>query len=111
MLPTPWTVQLITPNDSTDYDDFGNPVSAAPTTTDVAVYGWSPAGTFETVNGVQSQTTADLDLFAPAFPATSRSQVVVDGEKFDIEGRIEDYNHGPFGFAPGVRVRLKKVTG
>ena len=34
-----------------------------------------------------------------------------DGE-FAVEGEVEDYNHGPFGWVPGLWViNVKKVTG
>lgn len=33
-----------------------------------------------------------------------------DGRKFEVNGDVQDYNLGPFDFAPGYAVNLRKVT-
>lgn len=40
-----------------------------------------------------------------------RDRFVVNGDTFEVDGAVENYNFGPFGFEPGVRVTLKRVEG
>ena len=90
-------------------DDYGNetPGWGAPVTR--YVYGWAPAGSLE-VNGWRHTVTAELSVFAPPdFEVTSKDRMVVDGDTFEVEGLVEDYNNGPFGFTPGVVVNLRRA--
>lgn len=109
--PTPWTVVIVTTTAGTDFDDYGNPVTTT-TRTNWAVYGWAPAGSQE-LSGWSSQVTADLIAYGPqppvAIPSTAR--IEVDGIAYDVKGVPQDFDHGPFGFAPGVAVPLERVTG
>lgn len=110
--PTPWTVEVITPAVGTGYDDFGNPIPGEPTTRTEPVYGWAPAGTSETRVSWQQQVQAELEVYAPpTFTVSADDEVIVDGVTYEVAGEVEDYNHGPFSFAPGVRVNLRRVSG
>lgn len=111
MFPTPWTVDVLHPLEG--QDEYGNDLDghdyANPDTQ--RVYGWSPAGTSEQ-GGWRTQVTADLQVYAPpGFRCGPQDLVVVDGVRYHVEGDLEDYTHGPFGWTPGVRVNLSKVTG
>lgn len=109
---TPWTVDVLHlvegeddyGNDVTDHDE-DNPDTQA-------VYGWGPAGTSEE-GGWRTQVEADLHLYAPPGFRCGPSDLVrlPDGRTFHVEGELEDFNHGPFGFRPGVRVNLRRTTG
>ena len=104
------TVEVI-PYETTGLDSYGNPVEGYGAPVETLVYGWAPGGSQE-LTGWQSQVTADLALYAPAdFTVGSRDRVRVLGETYDVEGVVEDFNHGPFGWAPGVRVNLRRVEG
>jgi len=108
--PMPWTVghRVFTPGVE---DAHGNPVKAWAAPVDRGVYAWAPAGTSEPEAG-RDEVTWDLDLYGPAgFTAGSLDRFVVDGDEFEVEGRVRDFNHGPFGFMPGVVVRLRRVEG
>ena len=54
-----------------------------------------------------------FDLFCATPFAEHGDRVTVPGERlpFKVEGYPEDYNHGPFGFAPGYRINLVRVEG
>lgn len=41
----------------------------------------------------------------------ARDRFTVNGDLFEVDGAIEDFTQGPFGWTPGVRVRLMRVEG
>ena len=110
MYPTPHVVTIVTATPG-GFDAYGNPVT---TEAHVVwpVYGWGPGGSQE-LTGWSSQVSADVAVYGPQppVPITSGTRLEVDGLTYDVEGVVEDYDHGPFGFAPGVRVNLRKVAG
>lgn len=106
-----WTVDIVSPNPSESYDQFGNPIPGTPTTRSERVYGWAPAGAMEDTDARQ-RVEHDLDLYAPpSFTTSATDKIVVLGASYDVVGNVEDFNYGPFGFTPGVRVNLKRVSG
>lgn len=112
MFPTPWTVVIITTSDDGGgYDDYGNPVTGE-TRTDWDVYGWAPGGSQE-LGGWTSQVTADLAVYGPKPPVeiSATAWLEIDGVKHEVEGIPQDFNHGPFGFGPGVVVPVDRVSG
>lgn len=107
----PWTVghRVFTPGVE---DAHGNPVKAWADPVDRGVYAWAPAGTGEPFEPNRDVVTWDVDLYAPAgFTCDPRDRFVLDGQLCEVEGRVQDFGHGPFGWAPGVRVRLRYVEG
>lgn len=109
--PTPWTVGRRVFDESGE-DAHGNPVPSWSEPVPQPVYAWAPAGTSEPFEAGRDPVTWDLDLFAPpGFAAAPRDRFLVDGTEFEVEGRVRDFNHGPFGFMPGVVVRLRRVEG
>jgi hypothetical protein len=109
-IPTPWTVAVLHYLTGVE-DEYGNDVEGWSSPDTQRVYGWGPAGSFEQ-GGWQRQVTADKSVFAPpAFRCGPHDRVVVDGQTYDVEGEVEDYTHGPFGYGPGVVVNLRRVTG
>lgn len=109
---TPWTVEIHPYLPAAGYDQYGNPVEGYGDPVPWDVYGWAPVGSQE-LTGWSSQVTADLAVYGPQPPVSigSRDQLTVNGERFDVEGSVEDYGHGPFGFDPGVKVNLTRVAG
>lgn len=109
--PTPWTVVIIITETSGDFDDYGNPI-ATETRTPWDVYGWAPGGSQE-LTGWTSQVTGDLAVYGPKppiqIPHTAR--IEVSGLEYEVKGLVQEFNHGPFGFAPGVVVPLERVSG
>lgn len=111
LYPTPWTVGVAVFAGAVD-DGFGNVTAAWADPVDAAVYGWAPAGTAEPDLSGRDEVTWDLDLYAPpGFPATPADRVWVGGVEFTAVGVAEAFNSGPFGFAPGVRLRLRRIEG
>lgn len=111
LYPTPWTVGVRAYTGTGD-DGYGNVAPSWGPPVDTAVYAWAPAGTAEPGALSRDEVTWDLDLYAPpAFAAGPRDLVIVNGAEFNIEGMPEEFDHGPFGFAPGQRLRLRRVEG
>lgn len=109
MFPTPWTVDVL-PFAPT-VDAYGNDTDSWGAPVPRPVYGWAPAGTDE-VGGDRRSVTADLDLYAPpGFVCGTQDKVTVLGRVYRVEGEIESFDFGPFGFRPGVRVGLRIATG
>lgn len=105
---TPHTVHVL-PYVGTTENEYGNEVPTWGAPVAHRVYGWAPAGSVE-VNGYRQTVTADLSLYAPHdFPVAAKDHVRVAGQTYDVEGLPDDFSHGPFGFAPGVVVNLKRL--
>lgn len=51
------------------------------------------------------------DLLMRVSPSGHRDKFVVHGEEYFAEGVPDDFKFGPFGFEPGVRVRLMRAVG
>lgn len=114
MLPTPFTVSLQARTATTGTNKFNNVPHTFATATTHPVYGWAPAGTGEPFEVAREAVTWDLDLYAPpGFPAGPHDRITLPEGlgTFEVDGKVQDFTHGPFGFRPGVRVRLAKVEG
>lgn len=109
--PTPYTVGWHHADpDATDA--HGNPTTAYTPPldedgTEVAVIGWAPVAMTESGT---TRVEADLDLFVPPETQSGPNDVVdlPDGP-YEVVGWVEDYTKGPFGFTPGMVVKLRRV--
>lgn len=111
-LPTPYTVQRL-PFDPGATDAHGNPVDGWGSPVDVPVHGWAPPSA-DTVPSDPNRDAVirDLDLYAPAGTTGGpRDRWVVDGVEYDQVGHVEDYTKGPWQWAAGVRINLKRAEG
>lgn len=108
--PTPWTVQtrkrvLGEPDRYGEREEtFDPPVTQK-------VYGWGPPGVEDEVfSSNRDAIVQDLDVYAPVeFDVSADDLMIIGGETFRVLGGARDFNHGPFGFAPGRAVRVKRV--
>ncbi len=104
-LPTPFTV--LHRAYITDAEDaHGNPVDDWTPPTTVPVYGWAAPNSTEPKRAGIDAVVVTLQVIAPVFTAGDKDRVIVQGVEYDVVGDVEDWNHGPFGFAPGVVVNL-----
>ena len=111
--PTPWTVQWWHA-DTGATDDAGDPTTEYTPPldedgVDVQVIGWAPTSMTEP-NEVRVES--DLDLFVPPEVSSSPADVVKlpdDPNPYDVVGYPEDYTKGPFTFAPGKVVKLRRA--
>lgn len=111
-LPTPYVVsrEPITPG---AMDAHGNPADAWGPSVDVLVHGWAPpAADKEPGDDNRNSVIRDLDLYAPAGTTGGpRDRWTVDGVPYLQVGYPEDYTRGPWQWAAGVRINLKRVEG
>lgn len=111
MFPTPYTVGLerFTPGTP---DAHNNPVDGWGSQADVEVYGWAPpVGDSQPELG-RPLVVRDLDLYTPpGVVCGPKDRWTIDGETFLQVGHPEDFTNGPWGWAPGYRVNLKRFEG
>lgn len=80
----------------------------------VRVYGWAPAGSSQGQDGNREPVEAGVEVFAPSGVAAlcgPKDRWLVGGNAYLQQGHAEDFSHGPFGFAAGCRIKLKRVEG
>lgn len=79
----------------------------------VEIFGWAPSGMEQSADGIRRVTEWDVDIYAPAGVQGNPQAkwVLDDGRTYMQVGQAEDFTHGPFGFAPGVRINLKRIEG
>lgn len=79
----------------------------------VLIYGWAPSGMEQEIDGMRRPVAWDVDVYAPAgVEGSPRAKWILnDGRTYEQVGHAEDFTHGPFGFAPGVRINLKRIEG
>lgn len=110
VFPTPWTVFLHARSLGAK-DSHGNPAETWP---EVGVpepaYGWSPpSADAQPFDPNRTPVVRDLDVYMPTSAARPKDRMTINGVPYSVVGHPEDFNHGPFSFAPGVRVNLKRV--
>lgn len=112
MIPTPYTVtrEVYTPGAA---DAHNNVTDAWAAAIPVLVHGWAPASADkEPFESGRSPVVRDLDLYAPSGTVSApRDRWTVDGTPYESVGHEDDYTHGPFGWAAGVRINLLRVEG
>lgn len=107
--PTPHTVQRIRRTKSGE-NALGQP-SYVTVTKSVAVYGWYPVSQDERyAAALAGRTVSDLKLLSPTGDFKSTDAVSINGVSYEVDGEVEDYTHGPFGFAPGFVINLRRVA-
>lgn len=109
MFPVPYTAQWMARVPGPP-DDHGTPTWTFADPVPVPVIGWAPpAADQQSFDPTRTAVVRDLDLMAPQWPGGPQDRALVGGLLYAQIGHPEDFNHGPFGFEPGVRVSLKRV--
>lgn len=113
-LPARYTVGVRTYSEGAD-DAHGNPTPSWAAAVTIAAYGWAPrTGAAELLEAGRDAVITDLAIYAPV-PTTltigPRDRVVVDGDTYEVVGHPQEFNHGPFGWAPGVQLNVNRVEG
>jgi hypothetical protein len=77
------------------------------------VYGWSlPLSIEPHGEGRDNIIVTDVELLAPpGFSVGPYDVVDLPDGQYEVVGHPQDYGYGPFGFDPGVVVKLRRVEG
>lgn len=78
---------------------------------ELKVFGWGPPSPDDVIRAEQTGTKHELDVYCRSSPTKHRDKLVVNGVEWLVQGEPDDYRFGPFGFTPGVRVRLMRAVG
>lgn len=95
-------------------DRFGNERVAAGDWEPVKVTGWSLFDSQESHGDSILRTVTKLKVHFPQDQTPNAGQKVKlpDGTVWNVEATPTDYNHGPFGWQPGLRTAIcEKVEG
>lgn len=92
-------------------DAHGNPVDQWADAVDVAVYGYGPPVRTEEAEQGGTQVVQGLQVLAPTFPVDPRDRFVIDSKVYEQIGESAVWDNGPFGFVPGMLLRVKRVQG
>ncbi|MCG7284966.1 hypothetical protein MHY85_03135 [Cellulomonas sp. ACRRI] len=111
-LPTPYTVVRL-PYIPGTTNAHGNPVDTWGAPATLAVHGWAPPSADKTPSdSARDAVERDLDLYAPAgTPGSHKDLWVIEGVPYSQSGHVEDYTKGPWQWAAGLRINLKRVEG
>ena len=96
------------------YDDLGNPIETDELGNDtvteerdiVRVAGWAVPRTAEPKLAGHARRTVEVELFAPTglFRPQDAVELPERDDVLEVIGEPENYEHNPFGWAPGLEV-------
>lgn len=112
MIPLPFTCQHEQYSAGQE-DDHGNVTSGWATPVPTPCVWWTPSSAepnSSPTGGDRISVDAVL-VVDSSVQVDHRDKFTVDGRVFEVEGLPKDYDHGPFGFAPGRRVVELKWVG
>ena len=107
-------------------DSHGNPVPTYAAAVPVRVYGYGPRsaeGGAEPSKQGRDVVIIGQTVYAPPVLVNANTQEPVEaspldrfevpfgGELYEVDGEIGDWNHGPFGWTPGLSISLKRAEG
>jgi hypothetical protein len=90
-------------------DSWGNDTWT--TTSTVVSGGFNPGNSVELVQGQDLLTTQPTVMLPPGTPVAAIDAVQVDGLTYEVDGSPNSPINPFTGWAPGVVVKLKRVTG
>lgn len=99
---------------ATGDDGFGNPVESWAVAVSRAVYAVAPGTPGEDYEVGRVSSRIPMVVLGPASSLAgigARDIVVWAGKDYEVDGVVEDFDYGPFGFEPGCRIRMIRVEG
>lgn len=87
-------------------DAHGNTTAAWAAAVEVACVWWSPSSAEPSgaPTGGRSLAVDVVLVIDSAVDVDHRDRFTIEGRRFEVVGVPQDYEHGPFGIAPGRRV-------
>jgi len=111
--PTPYTVGISTYSIGS-LDAFGDPIASWSAPVSVGVYAVAPGTPGEDYEPGRDVSRIPMVVLGPASSLGdigARDRITWAGRTYEVDGEPEDFDHGPFGFEPGCRVRMIRVEG
>jgi hypothetical protein len=112
-LPTPYTIGHRAYSATGD-DGFGNPVESWAAAVSRAVYAVAPGTPGEDYEVGRVSSRIPLIVLGPKTSlgtVHARDRMVWAALEFEVDGEPGNFDFGPFGWAPGMRVRMIRVEG
>lgn len=78
---------------------------------DLKVFGWAPPAPDDITRPEQTGEVHVLDVYMREPVTAHRDLLIIQGVEYVVQGSPDDYRYGPFGFRPGVRVRVSRAVG
>lgn len=92
-------------------DAHGNPADTWAAAVNVLVYGYGPPAVRAETEPGGTQVISHLEVLAPTFTVDPRDRFVIDSVTYEVAGEPNVWDSGPFGYEPGMVVRLKRAEG
>lgn len=104
MYPMPYVVPLVRHMESTEVDAHGVPVPGGTISKDVPVAGWAvPTIEYTSNPATAGHVAYDINVYAKAGEVQPGDVLTINGREVTAV-KISNYDHGPFGFQPGLDV-------
>lgn len=92
-------------------DSHGNAEDTWAAPVPVPVYSIAPTTSSEPEPG-RSEVVEGMTVLAPVGTLIGpQDRVLIDGDEWETDGDLADWSRGPFGWAPGVSINLKRAEG
>lgn len=92
-------------------DAHGNVVTAWAPEQPLRVYGIAPRGSNEPTESGRNAVVSGYSVLAPVAVIGPRDRLVIFGDTYEVQGEVQNWNTGPFGWTPGVEVLCERVEG
>lgn len=93
-------------------DQYNNPTKSWSAPVAVEVYSIAPTTSAEPFEAGRNAVITGLTVLAPVGTVIGpKDRVVINSEEYEVDGKIADWSKGPFGWAPGIEIKLKRAEG
>lgn len=100
-------------------DSRGNPTVTYEDALPLNVYGYGPRsaeGQAEPRKPLRDLVIIGMTVYGPPSLASQvspldRMEVPLGGDLYEVDGEVGDWSNGPFGFAPGCSITLRRAEG
>lgn len=92
-------------------DENNDPVKAWEPAVTRLVFGWGPPAPEEELRDDRDAIIASQIITTPTADwLDPRDRIVLAGVEYEVHGGARDYTHGPFNFAPGYAIQVKRAV-
>lgn len=92
-------------------DRYGDVVDTWGPEVPLKVYSIAPRGSTEPDEAGRTAVISGFSILAPVNAIGPHDRLVIDDEDYEVQGNVQDWNRGPFGWQPGVEVLVERAEG